>query len=53
LLIVESHGDNGDDDTDWKKLTRSPELSGNHSSGDIWELAGGMEEGARISRISN
>jgi hypothetical protein len=45
----ESHGD----DAGWAKLLiRSPELSGNPTSKDIWERVGGMAEGGGILRIS-
>jgi hypothetical protein len=46
---MESHGD---DDTDWGKLTRLPEFSGNLISTDIWEQVGEMDEGVRILHIS-
>jgi hypothetical protein len=46
---LESHGDDGS----WGKLlTRSPELSGNPTSRDIWDRVGGMDEGVRIFHIS-
>jgi hypothetical protein len=42
-----------DEDAVWiKLLTRPPELSGSHTSRDIWEQVGGMKEGVRILRIS-
>jgi hypothetical protein len=45
--------DDDDDDTGWGKLlTRLPELSGNPTSRDIWELVGGMDEGVRILSTS-
>jgi hypothetical protein len=46
-------GDDDDYDAGWgKRLTRPPELFDNPTSRDIWEEVGGMDEGARISRVS-
>jgi hypothetical protein len=40
---------NGDDDAGWGKLlTRPPELSGSHTSRDIWERVEGIDERVRI-----
>jgi hypothetical protein len=52
-VSVQSHGDyDDDDDAGWGKLlTRPPKLSGNPTSRDIWERAGGMDEGVRILPI--
>jgi hypothetical protein len=50
-MSVNSHGD--DDDAGWRKLpTPPPELSGNPTSGDIWERVGRMNEEGRIFLIS-
>jgi hypothetical protein len=52
---VESHGDDGGGggDPGWGKLlTRSPELSSNPTSREIWERVGGTDEGERILNIS-
>jgi hypothetical protein len=39
----------GDDVAGWGKLlTHPPQLSGNPTSGDIWERVGGMDEEVRI-----
>jgi hypothetical protein len=47
---VESHGNDDDDDDGWVKLlTRPPQLSGNPTSKDIWERAGGMDEGENFA----
>jgi hypothetical protein len=51
-VSVECHGGD-DDDAGWGKiLTRSPELSGNPASRDIWERVGGMDEGVTILSVS-